>query len=420
MKIRNRLQGAAILLIAAMILSVSAVAGGTDDVRLKPSESGDRATEIVSALGIYRDDAEDKNAISRVEYAVMIARVLGVSSSEAPGEDPYQDFFKYEYASGDLAYLKENGIMIGDEENRFHPNDPIDPQSALVVGVRALGYRYRLSDDASAIDAIRVARETGLDQGIDTSSRTMDEAVLKKVLYHILCANYMEWEERAGKPLLTAVWGLEKVEGVVTSNDVTGIYHADDQCRKDEIMIGEQRYKDLSGNGRNCLGRNVTAFVDRGTDELRYLYETNNRSLFSDDRTFYYDHFRLSYQNDNGKTVSYTLSPQFAFIYNGKSILFDASYFDGDEKQVTLIDNDSDGIYDVVTIEHYTYDVIDQVNLRLNTFVCRYSGQSVQAESDDNVIVELYVQDALTDTMDSVSEESLIQYYCSDDYINVY
>lgn len=420
MKIRKKLYSAALALIVTILFSAPAVTADGADARLTPVKSGDDAIEIIDMLGIYQGDAKDAYAISRIEYAVVIARALGYEASNIPDEDPYKDFLKYEYASGEVSYLKERGIMIGDEEDCFHPDEPIDAQSALIVGARALGYNYKIvSSPSPTIAALRVARDADLDKGIDKSLKKINETDLKKIVYNILCADYMEWEESAGAPLLTAVWKLERVEGILSANDVTGLYYAGDKCRKDCVMIGEESYTDGNGEGRKLLGRNVTAFVGNGTDEIQYIYETNNKTLFSWEEQFTYGNFDLSYQNDDGKTIKYSLDQRFAFIYNGKSIVFDESFFDEEEVEITLIDSDEDGLYDVVMVESYTYDIVKSVNLRLCEIVCKYSNESVQAETDDNVIVELYYNDIRTNDIESVPERSLIKYYASEDFNKV-
>lgn len=409
-----------IALTAVLALLCAAVPTEASSAAGLAAESGDHAPEIISELGIYRGDAQNKDEISRIEFAAAVARMLGFESGDAPAEDPFADLLKYEYASAEAAYLKEKRIMVGDENGCFQPQAPMDAEAALVVGARALGYTYRIEAAAHPrTEALRTARNAELDRGVDSSQKTIDESVLKRLLYNILCASYMEWEEKAGAPLLTAVWGLEKVEGTVNANDITGLYHHGGACGEGRISIGQESYENRAMAGRDLIGRRVTAFVERGTDRIRYLYERDNRSVFFFDGDLTYSDFGLYRTNENGKAVRYPLDKKFAFLCNGKSAAFDKAYFSRDEAEVTLIDNNGDGVYDVAAVEHFTYDLVQSVNLTLGTVQCRFSHDSIQAETNAAVTAELYCNGARTGSLEEIRSETLIKYYQNGDFAKV-
>ncbi|MEA0563568.1 S-layer homology domain-containing protein [Lysinibacillus irui] len=63
----------------------------------------------------------DKN-VTRAQVAIMMARILGYTEVQAVDKAPFKDVAKDHSAAGAIAFVKEQGIMNGDQYGNFHAN----------------------------------------------------------------------------------------------------------------------------------------------------------------------------------------------------------------------------------------------------------------------------------------------------------
>lgn len=414
--------------VVSFLLSLICVTGciGTGIVETDAKQSfeiistDDSCSNLVDDLGIYNGDAENKLSITRAEFAIALAKLMKFSSSEELADDPYEDFRRYEYGAVYIQRIKESGFMIGDD-NLFRPNDAISAAEAMIVAVRAAGYDYRLEGIQSPqTEALRIARQIGLAKKVNTDKQIIDENDLRQIFYNILISGIEEKGGKYSSALLNSVWGLDLVKGTVYANSVSGLYNAANSAGENHIIIGETSYYDLTGTGKDLLGHSVTAFVNKDTDRIEFIYENKNNSIFLCDPDIAYDSFLLTYESDNGKKKKINLSKNFAFIYNGKSTMFEKSYFELDDTEMTFVDVEQDGLYDLVVIEKYNYDLTQTVNLRLGSIQTKYSTRSVISEKNTDVDVDLYYNDSLSDSIENVKTDMLMKYYENDGYNKVY
>ncbi|WP_256256579.1 S8 family serine peptidase [Paenibacillus sp. BC26] len=120
-----------------------------------------------------------KQQVTRAEFAVMLARALGLQSSDAKSAfaDVPQDAW---YANGVTAAV-EAGLVKGDSQGQYKPNAPISRQDLTVILARALkllqvpaptlpphtAYHDEADIAAYASDSIELVTNSGLMKGID-------------------------------------------------------------------------------------------------------------------------------------------------------------------------------------------------------------------------------------------------------------
>lgn len=375
----------------------------------------DSSCNIIDDLGIYKGDVENKSSVTRAEFGIALAKLMKFQSDKEPNSDPFADYRRYEYGASDIQYIKDAGFMLGNGDNLFYPNDAISIAEAMVVAARVAGYDYRLKESLyPQAEALNIARKIGLSHRIDVSKLVMDENDLRQILYNILIS-YNRYNNT-----ILSYWELELIEGIVYANSISGLYSASNCAGKDRIIIGDKSYYDLTGKGKDLLGHRVTAFINNDTDRIMFIYNNKSDMVFLNDPNIIYDNFSLKYESDNGKQKNINLSKNFAFIYNGKSTMFDKDYFKLDDVEITITDVEADGSYDLVVIEKYNYDLVQTVNLSLGLIQTKYSSRSVISEKNDDMEVDLYYNDSLADNIENVKSDMLIKYYENNGYNKVY
>ncbi|MED4669820.1 cell surface glycoprotein [Lysinibacillus fusiformis] len=81
----------------------------------------------------------DKN-VTRAQVAIMMARILGYKEGQTVSKAPFKDVAKDHSAAGAIAFVKEQGIMHGDQHGNFHANANITraEMAAVVANYKKL------------------------------------------------------------------------------------------------------------------------------------------------------------------------------------------------------------------------------------------------------------------------------------------
>jgi len=97
------------------------------------------AVQLELASGRSGTTFAPKEAVTRQEAAVMIARVLKQTNRTTNNQAAYKDVFQIaNWASHSVAVLNKLGLMKGDETGNFRPTDPISRQEMAVLIDRVL------------------------------------------------------------------------------------------------------------------------------------------------------------------------------------------------------------------------------------------------------------------------------------------
>lgn len=109
------------------------------------------ATSMLKNLGLvsgYNNyEYQPENMITRAEFAKMTASVLNLQTLSGTEEKQlFYDLPKSHWAAASVSALHGLGVVHGDENGYFHPDDPVTGQEALKILVSALGYTIAAQD----------------------------------------------------------------------------------------------------------------------------------------------------------------------------------------------------------------------------------------------------------------------------------
>lgn len=155
-------------LAAAMIFSMSAIMAYADEDTTTNQEAADAvlgsaaAAALASlpnddvkyadaykfdyALGVFEmleDGYWQKNQVTRSEFATVVAKMIKANTDGYPRYDysPYVDIDRTNFAYPAVCYLTDIGILNGDGNSEFRPNDPILVNEATKMIMCAIGFK---------------------------------------------------------------------------------------------------------------------------------------------------------------------------------------------------------------------------------------------------------------------------------------
>ena len=421
----------------------------TARVALAPDIAGteyEEAAELLGALGIMVGDAESgafrpKDNIIRSEMAKVAVYAVGledvVKSSNVPTRFP--DVAANHWATGAINVADQQGMVIGDSEGTFRPDDAVLLQEAITIIVRAMGYEPAAEDKGGyPTGYLYIASSNQLLRGL-TGSAAMpaSRGDIAQLVFNALTVNLMEQVgfgtnvsfQVVDKTLLYDRLNVEKGYGQITGTRETAL-DGGSTTDRDRILIDGKQFREGDTNATQMLGYNVLYYarVDKTTDEKTLIdvrAQTNKNKTItanSDDivsvsggegenRTFVY---WANPDDKNSKTA--TIAADAVYIFNGK-------YKTGvttDEMiptsgNVVLLDADINGIYEIVFINHFTNLVVDTISTVTGRVTDKYLNGSLVFDEDDTTTLYTLVKDGAEIGLNDLKEWNVISYTISDD-----
>lgn len=354
------------ILALCVILSAAPTFAAFNDIAGIKSEYDIRVLEgleIVDTGESYRPESY----ITRGDFFLMTARIMGYKA-EAP-EDA-------------VSYLASAGVISGYGNGEFKCDSAITYNEALKMLVVALGYGQNASLQggwptgyvtvASSLDVTEPADKISGDGYV---TRGMAATLLVRA-GNTKTAQVTYRDENSimgptgGETLFKESLGVTRVTGIINANSATSLDNPSG-ISLNEVKIGTDHIDAGNTNAKEYLGYLVDAYC---VEEVGYkalavvpVKEKNNvlRLSSGSDITAtgsYPSQIDISYYNADGKE-KHVKAENCDVIYNGAAYLgFSLSDISIDSGEVILLDNDNDGIYDVIFINEYETYVVKNIN----------------------------------------------------------
>ncbi|MBQ7900875.1 MAG: S-layer homology domain-containing protein, partial [Clostridia bacterium] len=338
------------------------------------------AVKLLTALEImdvdsYSGKLWDDTPVKRREMAQIICNLFRfeVTKDDVPRFNDVQDKYR-----GYVETVVRNGYMSGYNDKSFGANDYVTGNQLLKILVTALGggEMAKLSG-GFPMGYIYAARRLGLSNVNsvigDEPARRIDVAnmiysALEADIMMIASINeeYSTYTTIEGHTFLSETLDIYRYEGIVNQNEATAL---DDPngAGEDRVQIGETVHMDEEKLTADYLGSSVVAYVRKPDKSIMgsvvcVIESGDNETLVIENKDFSgVNGFNLEYF-DGEKKKSIKLSPGIDMIYNGKAIEYDPEKFTMDIGNIKLVDNNNDGMYDVVLITSYETFVVEKVN----------------------------------------------------------
>ncbi len=354
-----------ILLLTILVFALPVQAAGSDV----------SATDFLIGFGAMSasEVLEPDAPITRGEFARLAGEIaVSYAADETSLEQKWADVPRDSKYFNNVMLLTNLGIINGVSPLEFAPDNNISSTDACAILVRILGYDFLANEKGYVAQAGEIGLLDGVSNTTDYLTAENAYKMLRNALFaEVQFANVIDGHETNfhSAPLMEKRFGISVVTGIVTDDGVTALA-GETGITEDAIKIGNIDY--INNSGRNdLLGYNVCAYVKKDGDMQTVIYmhpykQKNVVAEFTSDKIKNFnDGIYSVYKSENTeKTDQYRLVGDYKLIYNCKYVGGGVTpelleqMMNPKFGKVTIIDNNSDRLYDVVIVEDYQTIVI--------------------------------------------------------------
>lgn len=371
-----------LMLVAAMLFSFPVFAEDTAATEVEAinevvEDSGN--VTFAKAMGIFTAEEVGTTPLTRgalarmfcavTRYDITLAGAAKANFTDVSGE-----------TSAAVAEVDAMGVMTGVSDTMFMPDGHVTYAQALKAMVSFLGYKeYAEAKGGFPYGYYIQAQELGLiknaPSNINVEITYEKIAELFKLALNVSYRRPYEYDEDVKKEIVKKLTYLEyhrdilRVNGLMDANstlDLSGKGVTNrGQVKIDGILY---TYDAEKFDASVLVGQNVDAYYNADTFEIIYAEGADTTIVVIDDNDLdgLYGN-KLEYYTAEGKSKYLKVDAETSVVYNGKILPnytdedvnpFAETYMDG---HVTAIDNDTDGVYDIIMVEAYETYVIDKL-----------------------------------------------------------
>ncbi len=396
-----------VLAFVLTMASVTAIAGAEETAE---TINAGEAVETIFALDIMqKNNLGEMNLsenVTRAEFVMTLYRLLNYNSrnNDVFASTAYfNDVDIYHYAAGHVENMVIRGLIRGFDDGSFRPEDNITLEQVCSVLVEAAGYIDK--------DYMSVVYKTDMLKGVSlsTSDLVMRED-LSKILYNLLYAEIMVKENdtyTVRGEFINEVLDIEYFDGVLDGVGGISLYNKD--ISEKLISVNKKEYAALFEANEEYLGYNVRCYLNKDKDALLIYPRRNEILTINSDEIYSYRERVYTYYDENGKKETAELKKDYDGILNGY-YTDDVSAMLPDYGCVKLVDNNSDGDYDVAIVEAYESYVVGQV-IDEEQFVLKNTkqdGSNTVFDLGDFAKYKIVNADETPASISSINENSVI------------
>jgi len=375
------------------------------------------AIELLGALEIMVGDAETgafrpEDSIKRSEFAKVAVTSMGMENLKDSFDYPtkFPDVVSNHWANGYINVAANQGIIIGDDEGNFRPDDTITYAEAATVLVRLIGHTPAAEKKGGFPQGyVTVATQTGITKGaVASNDSAVKRGMVAQLTANALVTKKMEQTNFGADESYQVVDKTlldDELETKIIYDQITAVgtssLTGSSTLKHNEVKIGSDAYevadKALSQT-RKLLGFNVEAYVkedehgdkvlilareQKGKNSSIKIPATDIEKVTADSQV------KVEYWIDKEKdkeTEKVLIASDAKYVYNGQAISFDISELKPDAGSITLLDRNRDDVYDVVFIEEYENYVVEEVIESSNRVTDKYGKSSLVLDPDDDSV----------------------------------
>ena len=358
------------------------VAAGNETVFNGVTEKEYReAAGILRGAGLIDKAGLDTDHImTRGEFAYLISHSLfsGIPQAQT-NNTAYSDVpGVYKYADA-IRIVSDAGVMSGTGDGKFYPHRELTADECVAALIKLTGYGLWAEHEGGYPSGYyRVAQYNKILDDI-TLDKTINYAQAVVMLKSALDADYVEYinngktegyRQVQGTSVLSKVADVYEGKGIMVSNPVTSTTSAGG-TGSDTILIdiGDRllKLKDVNNISADCLGTEVEFAYCIENDESRLIYinSTEDNEIL----TVNYSEIdsatttrKLIFEQNHMVKIE-EIPTSIATIYNGRYYTKETNdTYKPTYGSVRLVDNNSDGVFDVIFVENLTLAEVSSVD----------------------------------------------------------
>lgn len=354
----------------------------------------EEALFVLSSLNILKgyEDGSFKplDNISRAEFVAVIIKMLGITDETMKNNNAATGFVDVpaaHWASGYINAAVSLGLISGDGDGAFKPDDPVTYEQALKLLVNVIGYETLAKERGGYPSGfVIVAQEKGITKNVSfKQSAFATRGDVARLAYNTMKVDIMRQTKEGtytvenGTTLLTErmeQYNCYWMSGQVTAIPKVGL-SGNNMLKDDELEIDNIVYNSVyridERDANELLGYHVEFFAEekdgdskRTIISMREKKDDNTKLFISQDQITSSDKEKITYstdKNENDEKEAY-LSKNAKIIYNNRALKeYDDHFLSTLSGDITLLGDGDSNKYDIVYINVYESFLIDRVNI---------------------------------------------------------
>ena len=380
----------------------------------------------LETLGVITNEFDLSGYVTRGEMAGIAAAYGVIPAStgkqvfaDVPAEHPYY---------GVIGALYNMGVITGDGSGNFYPDDYVTYDEALVYIINVIGHKpFAMREGGYPTGYHRIAVKHGMLKDL-TMNKGTDYALvvdIYKMLDSCLTAatvvtsyygdDDVSYTLSENESFINATYKIKKYKGIVTGIASTGLESAKSNVGYNQIEINGKVY-DLKGYGNyNLLGYHVDFYIKSDdTDEIVYLEKSPkmNETVKVDAEDLLKEKTtvtRVYYEDEEDDEHHIDFDIELYVVYNNQSydeygVLRNAL---PDNGYIEALDNNGDGVYDVLFVYEYRNVVVGSVDSYYESVISK-SGEKIDLSANNEQVDIFFAGQTNKLTIDSIQTDDLI------------
>jgi len=372
-------------LIVALSMAVNIFSSFTTAYAEEPSATNDAqdAYNFLVGTGIFPADAEAFEPELKITRAHFVKLALHISGDAPDVLNSDGDVFTDVNSSTEYESYIETAYKIGyisyNASGLFNPGSIITLSEATKILCEILGYGS-LANELGGYPAgyYTVAGRIKLLSGISLShTEQLDMANAILLCRNALEADLMQFESfgeginmkvKKGETLLSEIHSIDYIEGIITETFHTNLWSAFSELEKNQVMINNEVFEDLTGIASGYIGNEVKAYhrIDDGDSKLQILYfelTDQNKIVTADLKDVIFENTHAIYYDEACDAQLINFDDEVSIIENNKAKICAPSELSAiSGGTVSFISNDGDKKADIIFVKSYSTHVITGVD----------------------------------------------------------
>lgn len=245
---------------------------------------------LLTALDITLSrDTDINKELTRSEAAYLVSKFMNFEKTDFDATDEiFADVNSETDYAGSVELLYRAGVVSGNDNAMYRPEDIVTYSEVIVMMVRALGYKDAMTGLEMA-DYVKKASDIGFTHGIRglTPDTGVTYGVLKTIIYNALKCKVLKIdsfadskvEYKLGDTALNEYFDIWSAEGVVTETEVTALM-GETTVSAGEVMIGGEVYLADYKSAAEFLGQYIKFYYksDEKYKDKTFLYAYDTKS----------------------------------------------------------------------------------------------------------------------------------------------
>ncbi len=345
--------------------------GFADCVNTKYYESTTLLKNINLVSGYTKFEFKPENNITRAEFSKLIATTLNMHSTSF-AKQIFADLPSGHWANSDVATLYGLGIIKGDENGFFYPENTITYQEALKILVATLGYTISAEESGGyPVGYNIIANRLNITNNIDLKYEdTINRGTASILLFNILdtevisqttFGNKNNRYQKGQNTILSLYHNIFKIQGLLT--DVNGMSVISDSFHKNKVVISDEEYSIGDYPMDNLLGHKIDAYIkfDKENVVLFAKPQLDSDEIILSPSNFYaIENNAILYTDEYGNDKKINFTDNTRVLYNGRYLTRMAllDNFEFTSGFIKIISHPYNNSADVILIDDYkTYHI---------------------------------------------------------------